>query len=176
MEAISDRSDVPPATVYRLFSSKLGILTALVDATVTGAGGPAALADQPAAQALLAEPDPARQLAGFAAICRETNVRIAPLYRVLANAAASDRDAAALLAERAGYRGAGQQQIARVLARRGALRPGVRERDAADVIHALMSPEVFQLLVGDRGWSPRRYEQWLSETLVDQLLPRTGGD
>ena len=58
-------------------------------------------------------------------------------------------------------------------ARAGALRPGVRERDAADVIHALMSPEVFQLLVGDRGWQPQRYERWLSQTLVDQLLPRS---
>ena len=28
MEAISNRSDVPPATVYRLFASKLGILKA----------------------------------------------------------------------------------------------------------------------------------------------------
>ena len=32
IEAISDQSDVPPATVYRLFSSKLGILKALLDA------------------------------------------------------------------------------------------------------------------------------------------------
>ncbi|MEU3984468.1 helix-turn-helix domain-containing protein [Streptomyces sp. NPDC026672] len=172
VEAISERSDVPPATVYRLFSSKIGILMALIDAAVTGTGGAAALADQPAAQALLAEPDPARQLAGFAAICRETNVRTAPLYRILASAAASDRDAAALLAERAERRSAGQRQIARALARAGTLRPGVRERDAADVIHALMSPEVFKLLVSDRGWPPQRYEQWLTQTLTDQLLPR----
>ena len=31
IEAISDRSDTPQATVYRLFSSKLGILKALLD-------------------------------------------------------------------------------------------------------------------------------------------------
>ena len=43
----------------------------------------------------------------------------------------------------------------------GALRPKLRERDAADIIHALMSPEVYRLLVGDRGWPPERYEQWL---------------
>ena len=173
VEAISKRSDVPPATVYRLFSSKLGILTALIDAAVVGAEHAGELAEQPAARAAFAEPDPARQLAGFAAICRATNVRTAPLYRILASAAASDRDAASLLAERAEQRGAGQKEIARALARAGALRPGVRERDAADVIHALMSPEVFQLLVGDRGWQPQRYERWLSQTLVDQLLPRS---
>ena len=34
-----------------------------------------------------------------------------------------------------------------------------------------MSPEVYRLLVGDRGWPPERYEQWLKEILIDQLLP-----
>jgi hypothetical protein len=50
------------------------------------------------------------------------------------------------------------------------LRPKLRERDAGDIIHALMSPEVYRLLVVDRGWSPERYEKWLTETLLDQLL------
>ena len=36
IEAISERSDVPPATVYRLFSSKLGILKSLVDTSIAG--------------------------------------------------------------------------------------------------------------------------------------------
>ena len=34
IEAISDRSDVPSATVYRLFSSKLGILKAMLDTSI----------------------------------------------------------------------------------------------------------------------------------------------
>jgi AcrR family transcriptional regulator len=172
MEAISERSDVPPATVYRLFSSKLGILTALIDASVAGTEDSVPLADQPAARALLAATDPARQLAGFAAICREVNTRTAPLYRVLVGAAESDPDAAALLADRTRHRRAGQELIARSLARSGALKPSVREGDAADIIHALMSPEVYQLLVADRGWRPERYEQWLTQILIDQLLPR----
>src|SRR5438046_5353315 len=36
IEAISDQSDVPPATVYRLFSSKLGVLKAQLDVYITG--------------------------------------------------------------------------------------------------------------------------------------------
>ena len=170
VEAISERSGVPPATVYRLFSSKIGILTALLDASVAGSDDAGVLADQPVAQALLAAPDPREQLAGFAAICRDVNARTAPLYRILTSAAASDRDARALLAERARMRDEGQARIARALAHAGALRPGLREREAADVIHALMSPEVYRLLVEDRGWPPRRYERWLARTLGEQLL------
>jgi hypothetical protein len=33
----------------------------------------------------------------------------------------------------------------------------------------LMSPEAYRLLVGDRGWTPKRYEQWLATTLTQQL-------
>jgi hypothetical protein len=51
------------------------------------------------------------------------------------------------------------------------LRPELRERDAADIIHALMSPEMYRLVVIDRGWKVERYEQWLTTMLVDQLLP-----
>ena len=36
IEAISALSDVPPATVYRLFSSKRGILKALLDVSIVG--------------------------------------------------------------------------------------------------------------------------------------------
>jgi hypothetical protein len=53
------------------------------------------------------------------------------------------------------------------------LRPRLRERDAGDIIHALLSPEMYRLLVVDRGWPPERYETWLTGTLVDQLLAPT---
>jgi hypothetical protein len=32
-----------------------------------------------------------------------------------------------------------------------------------------MSPEVYRLLVGDRGWTPERYQRWLATTLAQQL-------
>jgi AcrR family transcriptional regulator len=171
IEAISDLSDVPPATVYRLFSSKLGILRQLLDVSIAGDDEDLALLERPYVRALAADPDPRKQLAGFAGICRGIMARTEPVYRILVSAAGSDPDAAGLLAEQTRIRQQGQGQIARLLAGAGALRPGLREREAEDIIHALMSPEVYRLLVGDRGWSPDRYEQWLRETLIGQLLP-----
>jgi TetR/AcrR family transcriptional regulator, regulator of autoinduction and epiphytic fitness len=171
IEAISDTSDVPPATVYRLFSSKLGILKALLDVSIAGDDQAAPLQDRASARALLADADPVRQLSGFAGICREINARSAPAYQILLSAAGTDPGAAALLARYTRQRQEGQGQIARSLARSGALRPERKQRDAADIIHALMSPEIYRLLVGDRGWPPQRYEQWLKGVLIDQLLP-----
>ena len=171
IEAISDLSDVPPATVYRLFSSKLGILKALLHVLIAGDDQAVAMQDRPHVRALLANPDPRNQLSSFAGIIRGIMSRAEPLYRILLSAAGSDPDAAALLAELTRQRQQGQGQIARSLARAGALRPKLRERDAADIIHALTLPEVYRLLVCDRGWSPQRYEQWLTDILISQLLP-----
>jgi AcrR family transcriptional regulator len=174
IEAISDLADVPAATVYRLFSSKRGILKALLDVSVVGDDEAVPFADRPPVRTLLAEQDPRAQLAGFVAITVQVNSRVAPLYRILASAAGSDPDAAALLDELTRQRQEGQRLIARSLARAGALRPELRERDAADVIHALMSPEVYRLLVLDRSWKPERYERWLAAIVTDQLLPVPG--
>jgi AcrR family transcriptional regulator len=170
IDAISERSDVPPATVYRLFSSKLGILKALLDVSIAGDDQARPVPDRPDVAALLDAKDPQRLLAGLAAVTVAINVRSSDVYRILSSASASDPAAAALLAEYQRARDEGQGRFARSLARAGALRQGLRERDAADLIHALMSPELYRLLVVDRGWTPERYEQWLGRTLAEQLI------
>jgi AcrR family transcriptional regulator len=169
IEAISERSDVPPATVYRLFTSKLGILKALLDTSIAGDDQPVAVQERSDVAALLLEPDPSSLVAGLAAVTTAINHRTNDVYRVLTSAAASDPAAAELLDEIRRQRDQGQGRIARSLARAHALKPGLRERDAADLVHALMSPEVYGLLVGDRGWTPGRYQQWLATTLIQQL-------
>lgn len=171
IEAISDRSDTPQATIYRLFSSKLGILKAVIDVAIGGDDEDVAMADRPQVRQLLADIDAHERLARFAALLRDLMARTAPVHRLLADAARSDPDASALLAEIARQRQEGQRRVARSLSRSGALRAGMRERDAADVIHALASPEVYGLLVLDRGWSGERYERWVADTLGQQLLP-----
>ena len=108
------------------------------------------------------------------AVAVDVNRRVAPIHRVLLSAADTDPEPAALLDELTQQRQRGQRMIARSLARAGALRPGLRERDAADVIHALLSPELYRLLVVDRGWKLDRYERWLVTTLTEQLLPAGG--
>ena len=170
IEAISAEADVPVATVYRLFSSKHGILKALLDVLITGDDEAVPMPERPHVRALVADPDPKVQLAGFVTIAADVNSRVAPVYRILVSAAGSDPDAAALLDELTHQRQEGQRLLARSLMRAGALRPGLRERDAGDVIHALMSPEMYRLLVVDRRWKLDRYERWLTDLLADQLL------
>lgn len=171
VEAISERAEVPVATVYRLFASKHGILKALLDVSIVGDSDAVPMADRPQIRSLAAADDPVAQLQGFVAVVCGVNDRVAPIYRILVSAAGTDPDAAAILEGLTQQRQQGQRVIARSLARAGALRPGLRERDAADIIHTLLSPEVYRLTVVDRGWSAERYRAWLSALVVDQLLP-----
>jgi AcrR family transcriptional regulator len=169
IEAISDRADVPPATVYRLFASKLGILKALLDASIAGDDQPLTVQERPNVASLFAEPDPVELLAGFAGVTTAINQRTNDVYRVLVSAAGSDPAAAELLDELQRQRNEGQGQIAHALDRSGSLHEELQAHDAVDLIHALMSPEVYRLLVVDRGWPPEKYQQWLATTLVQQL-------
>jgi hypothetical protein len=42
--------------------------------------------------------------------------------------------------------------------------------DAAEIVWATNAAELYQLLVGQRGWSPQRYEHFLADTWQRLLL------
>jgi AcrR family transcriptional regulator len=169
IEAISNLADVPPATIYRLYASKLGILKALLDTSIAGDDQPLTVQERPNVASLFGEKDPIKLLAGFAGVTTAINQRTNDVYRVLVGAAGSEPAAAELLHEIEQQRDRGQSQIAHALARSRSLRKGLQEHDAVDLIHALVSPEVYRLLVVDRNWPPEKYQQWLATTLVQQL-------
>jgi hypothetical protein len=41
---------------------------------------------------------------------------------------------------------------------------------AADIVWAINSTEMYQLLVGERGWTPQRYERFLADAWQRLLL------
>jgi AcrR family transcriptional regulator len=171
IEAIGMAAHTPLATLYRLFGSKRGILSAVLDVAFVGDHEPVAFGDRPQVRALLLdETDPSRILESLARLRREILDRVAPMESVLRSAASVDLEAAELLAVTNKQRLTGQSRVAKVLAQRHALAEGVSESDAADVIYTLTSLDLHQILIGDRGWSADRYEQWLANALCALLL------
>jgi AcrR family transcriptional regulator len=169
IETIAEAADVPLPTVYRLFGSKRAMLTAVLDTSLGGDDQPVAFADRPAVRAARAEPDPAAMLTAFAHIARELMDRSSAIQHVLATAAQVDADAAELLTEIRQQRYTGQSRIVAGLAARDALDPGLRTAEAADIVYALLSPEVHRILTVERGWPADRYERWLARSLATLL-------
>jgi AcrR family transcriptional regulator len=176
VDAIADAAGVPPATVYRHFGGKRGILTAVLDVAFGGDDEPVEYQHRPEVRAALSDPDSAGMLDAFARLHPDVVARSAPIQHVLGEAAAADHEAAELLALARNQRHTGQSRIARLLAERGALAEGLTEAEAADVIYALFSPEVYRIFVVERGWQPERYGQWLSKALREALLPQSSRD
>ena len=56
------------------------------------------------------------------------------------------------------------------LERSGRLRAGISPSEAVAMIWALSGPDPYTQLVFERGWTPSRYEQWLSDALINTLL------
>ena len=96
--------------------------------------------------------------------------RTAPIYEVLRGAAAADPEMASLLERYKAQRLIGQRELLRNLLGGQRQRDGLSFEAAADVLFAMGSPEVYRLLVVDRGWSARRFEAWYADALVRNLL------
>ncbi len=173
IDAIAAAADIPVATVYRLFGSKVAILTAVLDTSFVGDDEPVAMPDRSVVTEAFAATDPNLMLDTFATLARDVHERSGALHLVLRTAAGADAAAAALLMETNRQRLEGQSNIARSLASRHVLADGLSEDDAIDIIYTLMSPDVHRLLAQERGWTPDRYERWLAAALKTLLLRRT---
>jgi AcrR family transcriptional regulator len=168
--AIAEAADVAVQTVYAVFGTKRAILAELLEARIAGDGQPLRLRDREDWQAMEREPDPRRQIERLASIATRIGEQVAALSEVFAAAAATDPEIADLHASQQRARYEDQRRLARSLAQKGALRPGLSEDRAADVVWALVNARTYRSLVGDRRWTAEEYERWLGSLLACALL------
>ena len=96
MPAIAERAGVSVKTVEAAFGTKAKLLKELIDVCIAGDDEPVALADRPVVAEMEAETDPARMIEMFAVFATAISKRLAVVSRVLADAAASSSELAAL--------------------------------------------------------------------------------
>jgi AcrR family transcriptional regulator len=178
LEAVAGAADVSLPTLYRLFGSKRALLAAVLDTSFGGDDEPIAFAERPAVRAARSEPDPRKMVEAFARIHVELMERTSAILHVLASAAQVDPDAAGVLADIRRQRHTGQSRIVAALVERDALDPSLDPSKAADMVYALMSPDVHRILTVERGWSSADCEAYAVRCLRSLLRrPRapTGG-
>jgi TetR/AcrR family transcriptional regulator of autoinduction and epiphytic fitness len=170
MNAIADQADVAVQTLYAVFGTKRAILSELIDARVVGDDHVGSLADREDWRAMEREVDPHKQLALFAAIATRIADRSAAINEVVAGAAGADAEIAAVYKQQRQARYKDQHRLARSLARKRALRPGLTETQAADIIWAIATTRTYRDLVDQRHWTVEQYERWLADLLAHALL------
>lgn len=165
MRDVAKAAGVATETVYSHFSSKRVLLQSVIDVAVGGDAQPVAVAQRDEFTALGRGPR-AERLARAAALIRAINERTAPYAQVIREAAPGDPAIAEVLdATRARQRQDVEAGLALLVGRA----PTAVETDE---LWALLSPELYLLLVHTTGWTPDAYEAWMA-TLLERTVPRT---
>lgn len=168
MEEIAREAGVAVQTVYFTFHNKVAILKEAFDASVLTHDDP----KPPDARAWYAEfereRDGPRAVGILVDNVSEILRRVAPLAAAM-TAAAGDPVAAEIYAKGEALRRDGYARLVSITAAKGALRPGLTEARAVDVLYTLLSPEMFQAM-SRCGWSFPEWKTWITDVLVQQLL------
>ncbi|WP_431676596.1 helix-turn-helix domain-containing protein [Kitasatospora sp. KL5] len=166
---VARAAGVGERTLYDAFPSKAALFGHTLGVATVGDEEPVRVADRPQVQASRREPDAAAAIAQTVAYAAGLFERAGDLIMVSVEAAGADPDMRA--AADAGAAATHQVYLAltRSLAERGSLRPGLDATAAADILYALVSPHMHQLLRRHRGWSAERYRTWLEAAAVREL-------
>jgi AcrR family transcriptional regulator len=166
--AIAAEAGVSADTIYKSFGGKAGLVRAIRARALEGEGTTPAEQRSDSLQAR--EPDPRKIIRAWGALSAEIAPRAAPILLLIRDAAASDLEVRELLEEMDADRLRRMTENARRLRDAGHLRAGITLTRAADVLWTYSSPELYELLVLRRGWSPERYGRFIAEAMISVLL------
>ncbi|GIF08977.1 TetR/AcrR family transcriptional regulator [Actinoplanes siamensis] len=164
VEEIAATARVAPATVYAVGGGKHGLLRTLIEAGTTAE-------DVTRIVARIEAIDEPRQLICFIVhATRTTFDQWSGLMRQVVAAAAREPSVRESLAIAHDSMRGGFQLVARRLATMGALRPGVDESRATDLLWLHLCNAAYFIRTDDLGWSLDESEAWLVDALTTALL------
>jgi len=167
---IAEQAGVSVETVYKAFGNKAGLLKAVFDVAIVGDDEAVPLAARDMVARINVEPDGAKKLAIYSREYAVRAERSVPIQLLVRDAAAADAGAAGVLEQLKVERLTGMTAFAGHLHQSKVLRKGVSAADARDVLWLFTSPEIYEQLVLERGWSPKRFGTWLTQQLTAALV------
>ena len=165
MREVATTAGVALETVYAHFSSKRGLLRAVADAALVGDDAPVPLAERPEFLAIGNGLRAARVQAA-ARLVTAIQRRTGAVLKLLREGAPADDEIAEMLQA---TRELQRQDVATALELILSRPPTSAERDG---VWAIVSPEVYLLLIEESGWAPEQYEAWVAATL-EGVIPRS---
>jgi AcrR family transcriptional regulator len=164
LEAIAEKALVSPKTIAAVFGSKRALLAAVINPEAFST--PVKLL----IEELRATVDPSRQVSLVAQITRQAYEPLASSLELLRTAGAVAPELADLAQQIEARRRENQARLIVSLREQGTLTPFLSFEEATDVLWALTSYDLYRMLVMEQSWEPARYETWLEQLLIEQLL------
>jgi AcrR family transcriptional regulator len=173
--AIAADAEVAQDTVYAAAGRKPEIFRLLLETAISGTDEAVPAEERDYVRRVRAADRAREKIEIYAAAVREIGERMAPLHRMLREAAGQSPDLAAIRDAIAQRRAANMRLFAQDLAATGDLRDGLDVDQIADVVWSTSSAEFYGLLVLERGWTPDAFQQWLADTWCRLfLVPESG--
>jgi AcrR family transcriptional regulator len=170
MKEVAALAGVGERTLYDAFPTKAALFGHTLGVAIAGDEEPVAVPARPETLAIRDETDPERSISRSVDQITELLEHAGDLIMVTVEAADADPDMRASADAGAEATYGVHLALATALEERGALRPGLDARTAADTLYALASPHMHQLLRRHRGWTRDAYRAWLRRVLVAELL------
>jgi len=136
-----------------------------------GDDAPLPLPQRAEALAIRAEPDPRHAIRMYAALVTGISSRLAGIYEAFRNAAGVDPEVRVMWEQIQAERLAGARRFVQIIGAKGPSLPGWQADAVGDLIWVLIDTSLYHRLVIERGWSTRRFQNWLASTMEAQLLP-----
>jgi len=168
MTAIADRAGVALDTIYASVGRKPELARLLIETAISGTDQAIPAEQRDYVRAIQVAPDADTKIAIYAAAVAAIAPRLALVLAIIQQAARDEPELARLWDQIAERRAANMRRFVADLAAVHPLRLDLDQ--AADVVWATNATELYQLLVGQRGWSPQRYERFLTDTWQRLLL------
>lgn len=170
IQAIADEAKVAVQTVYAVFGNKRAILSELLDVSIAGDGDQVVVNAREWMQPVWDAPTAPERLGAYAAAVARIMQSAGDVFAVVTAAAATDPEVIELADTTEARRRQGATAVVDSVRSVGALRPGLTADHAVDVLWLLNSPLVYTQLVRRAAWPVDRYQAWLADTMVQQLL------
>lgn len=168
MAAIAERAGVALDTVYASVGRKPELAKLLIETAISGTDDAAPAEQRDYVRAVRVAPNAESKIAIYAEAIAEIAPRMALVLAIIQQAAHAEPELAAMWAEIAERRATNMHRFVADLAAVSPLRLPLDE--AADIVWATNAAEMYQLLVGQRGWSHERYQNFLADTWRRLLL------
>ena len=170
LQQVADRAGVAVQTIYFTFRNKRTLLKELVDVTIAGDDEAIPTMQRAWFTGAMAAPTAAGQLRAHVDGAADVADRVGAVIEVLRTAAALEPELDELWREGRAQRYVVQDTAARALLQKPGARPDVSAERAADLLYATLSPEMYLLLVRDRGWPLEGFKDWAYTSLSSQLI------
>ena len=168
INAIAASVGVSADLIYKSFGGKPGLVRAIRARALLGQG-PTPAEDR--SDALHARHTDGREiLRAWGALTAEVQPRVAPILLLIRDASANDPELSVLLDEMDADRLRRMTDNARRLQHAGHLRAGITLNFAADILWTYSAPELYELLVIRRRWSPARFGRFVAEAMINALI------